>query len=108
MPPRPTGHAATAAPVTDAVLVARVLAGDNRHAFAELTKRHQSAVRTLLRRREYGVAMLLVLMIFGVSLKDSGFLSGENIHTAVRLLGQAVEFIEGIHECDPGAASVDD
>ncbi|MBP8295314.1 MAG: sigma-70 family RNA polymerase sigma factor [Burkholderiales bacterium] len=41
---------APAAPVSDAVLVARVLAGDDRHAFAELTRRHQSAVRSLLRR----------------------------------------------------------
>ena len=41
---------APAAPVSDAVLVARALAGDDRHAFAELTRRHQSAVRSLLRR----------------------------------------------------------
>ena len=39
-----------APPVSDALLIARVLAGDDRHAFAELTRRHQSAVRTLLRR----------------------------------------------------------
>jgi RNA polymerase sigma-70 factor (ECF subfamily) len=45
--PRPS---APATPVSDAVLVARVLAGDDRHAFAELTRRHQSPVRTLLRR----------------------------------------------------------
>lgn len=45
--PRP---AAAVAPVTDMVLVARALAGDDRHAFAELVRRHQSAVRTLLRR----------------------------------------------------------
>ena len=35
---------------TDATLVARVIAGDDRGAFAELTRRHQSAVRNLLRR----------------------------------------------------------
>ncbi len=37
-------------PVGDAELVARVLAGDDRRAFAELVRRHQSAVRGLLRR----------------------------------------------------------
>jgi RNA polymerase sigma-70 factor (ECF subfamily) len=35
---------------TDAALIARVLAGDDRHAFAELLRRHQGAVRGLLRR----------------------------------------------------------
>ena len=40
--------------VPDAVLVGRVLAGDDRHAFAELTKRHQSAVRAQLRRLTRG------------------------------------------------------
>jgi RNA polymerase sigma-70 factor (ECF subfamily) len=35
---------------SDAELVARVVAGDDRHAFAALVRRHQSAVRTLLRR----------------------------------------------------------
>ncbi len=35
---------------SDAALVARVLAGDDRRAFAELVRRHQSAIRTLLRR----------------------------------------------------------
>jgi len=35
---------------SDAELVARVLAGDDRHAFAALVRRHQSAVRGLLRR----------------------------------------------------------
>jgi RNA polymerase sigma-70 factor (ECF subfamily) len=34
----------------DAALVARVLADDDRRAFAELVRRHQAAVRTLLRR----------------------------------------------------------
>jgi hypothetical protein len=35
---------------SDAALIARVLAGDDRHAFAELLRRHQGAVRGLLRR----------------------------------------------------------
>jgi len=34
----------------DTALVARVLAGDDRHAFAALVRRHQGAVRALLRR----------------------------------------------------------
>ena len=34
----------------DAALVARVLAADDRHAFGELVRRHQSAIRILLRR----------------------------------------------------------
>jgi RNA polymerase sigma-70 factor (ECF subfamily) len=41
-------------PVPDAVLVARVLGGDDRHAFAELVRRHQSTVRALLRRLAKG------------------------------------------------------
>ena len=45
---------AAAAPVSDAVLVARVVAGDDRHALAELTRRHQSAVRSQLRRLTRG------------------------------------------------------
>jgi RNA polymerase sigma-70 factor (ECF subfamily) len=50
-----TRQPASAPPcVSDAVLVARVLAGDDRHAFAELTRRHQSAVRALLRRLTHG------------------------------------------------------
>jgi RNA polymerase sigma-70 factor (ECF subfamily) len=40
--------------VPDAVLVARCLGGDDRHAFAELTRRHQSGVRSLLRRLTRG------------------------------------------------------
>jgi len=39
---------------TDAVLVARVLAGQDRHAFAALVRRHQGAVRALLRRLSNG------------------------------------------------------
>lgn len=41
-------------PLPDAVLVARVLADDDRHAFAELVRRHQSAVRSVLRRLTKG------------------------------------------------------
>jgi RNA polymerase sigma factor (sigma-70 family) len=36
--------------LTDAELVARALERDDRHAFAELVRRHQSAVRGLLRK----------------------------------------------------------
>lgn len=39
---------------SDADLVARVLADDDRRAFAELVRRHQSAVRNLLRRLAAG------------------------------------------------------
>lgn len=42
----------------DGELVARVLARDDRHAFAELVRRHQSSVRTLLRRLTCGDAAL--------------------------------------------------
>ena len=35
---------------SDAELIARVIAGDDRHAFAALVRRHQSSVRSLLRR----------------------------------------------------------
>lgn len=45
-------------PATDEELVARVLAADDRRAFAELVRRHQSAVRTLLRRLSGGDAAL--------------------------------------------------
>src|SRR6187549_3769907 len=41
-------------PVTDATLIARALVADDRHAFAELVKRHQSAVRATLRRLTAG------------------------------------------------------
>ena len=37
-------------PLTDAELIARVVVRDDRHAFSELVRRHQSAVRTTLRR----------------------------------------------------------
>lgn len=36
--------------VPDAALVARVLAGNDRHAYSELVRRHQGATRALLRR----------------------------------------------------------
>jgi len=45
---------APALPVPDAVLVARVLADDDRHAFAELVRRHQSPIRAVLRRLTRG------------------------------------------------------
>src|SRR6185437_5780004 len=40
--------------VTDAQLIARCVASDDRHAFAELVRRHQSAVRACLRRLTAG------------------------------------------------------
>src|SRR5436309_5155808 len=40
--------------VTDAQLIARVVVGDDRHAFSELVRRHQSAVRAMLRRLTAG------------------------------------------------------
>ena len=40
--------------VTDAQLIARSLVGDDRHAFAELVKRHQSSVRACLRKLTAG------------------------------------------------------
>jgi RNA polymerase sigma factor (sigma-70 family) len=41
-------------PLTDAQLIARVVIHDDRHAFSELVRRHQSAVRTTLRRLTTG------------------------------------------------------
>jgi RNA polymerase sigma-70 factor (ECF subfamily) len=46
------------APSTDEQLIARVLAEDDRHAFSELVRRHQSAVRTLLRKLTGGDSAL--------------------------------------------------
>ena len=48
--------AAKSAPpeISDAQLIARCLVGDDRHAFAELVKRHQSAVRACLRKLTAG------------------------------------------------------
>jgi RNA polymerase sigma-70 factor (ECF subfamily) len=40
--------------VTDAQLIARVVVQDDRHAFSELVRRHQSAVRATLRRLTAG------------------------------------------------------
>jgi RNA polymerase sigma factor (sigma-70 family) len=40
--------------VTDAQLIARVIVHDDRHAFSELVRRHQSAVRATLRRLTAG------------------------------------------------------
>jgi RNA polymerase sigma factor (sigma-70 family) len=40
--------------VSDAQLIARCIVGDDRHAFAELVKRHQSAVRACLRKLTAG------------------------------------------------------
>jgi RNA polymerase sigma-70 factor, ECF subfamily len=41
-------------PLTDDQLIARVVVHDDRHAFSELVRRHQSAVRTTLRRLSAG------------------------------------------------------
>lgn len=43
-----------AEPLTDAELIARVVVRDDRHAFSELVRRHQSAVRATLRRLTAG------------------------------------------------------
>lgn len=40
--------------VSDAALIARCIVGDDRHAFAELVKRHQSSVRACLRKLTAG------------------------------------------------------
>jgi len=37
-------------PASDAALIARVVVSDDRHAFSELVRRHQSAVRATLRK----------------------------------------------------------
>lgn len=44
----------SSAAVSDAQLIARVLVQDDRHAFGELVRRHQSAVRASLRRLTSG------------------------------------------------------
>jgi RNA polymerase sigma factor (sigma-70 family) len=41
-------------PLTDAQLIARVVVHDDRHAFSELVRRYQSAVRTTVRRMTAG------------------------------------------------------
>jgi len=45
-------------PISDAQLIARVVVRDDRHAFGELVRRHQSAVRSPLRRLTNGNAAL--------------------------------------------------
>ena len=45
-------------PLSDAQLIARCVVGDDRHAFAELVKRHQSSVRACLRKLTAGNAAL--------------------------------------------------
>jgi len=44
----------TSAPVSDEQLIARVVVQDDRHAFSELVRRHQSGVRATLRRLTAG------------------------------------------------------
>ena len=41
-------------PVSDAALIARVVVSDDRHAFSELVRRHQSPVRATLRKLAAG------------------------------------------------------
>ncbi len=41
-------------PVSDAALIARAVVSDDRHAFGELVRRHQSAVRATLRKLTCG------------------------------------------------------
>jgi RNA polymerase sigma-70 factor (ECF subfamily) len=48
----------SAAAVSDAQLIARVLVQDDRHAFGELVRRHQSTVRACLRKLTNGNAAL--------------------------------------------------
>src|ERR1043166_9913503 len=45
-------------PLSDAQLIARCVVEDDRHAFAELVRRHQSAVRACLRKLTSGNAAL--------------------------------------------------
>jgi RNA polymerase sigma-70 factor (ECF subfamily) len=47
-----------ASPDPDAALIARVVVNDDRHAFAELVRRHQSSVRACLRKLTAGNAAL--------------------------------------------------
>ncbi|HVF66004.1 MAG TPA: sigma-70 family RNA polymerase sigma factor [Casimicrobiaceae bacterium] len=44
----------TASPVSDQALIARAVVSDDRHAFAELVRRHQSSVRACLRKLTAG------------------------------------------------------
>src|SRR5258708_12943772 len=45
-------------PVSDTQLIARVVVSDDRHAFSELVRRHQSSVRATLRKLAGGNAAL--------------------------------------------------
>ena len=45
-------------PVSDGQLIARIVVSDDRHAFSELVRRHQSAVRATLRKLAGGNAAL--------------------------------------------------
>src|SRR5438034_518388 len=45
-------------PVSDEALIARVVVSDDRHAFGELVRRHQSVVRATLRKLAGGNAAL--------------------------------------------------
>src|SRR6202158_6179217 len=45
-------------PVSDTQLIARVVVSDDRHAFSELVRRHQSSVRATLRKLAKGDAAL--------------------------------------------------
>jgi RNA polymerase sigma factor (sigma-70 family) len=45
-------------PVSDATLIARAVVSDDRHAFGELVRRHQSAVRATLRKLTAGNSAL--------------------------------------------------
>jgi|SRR5450755_1723164 DNA-directed RNA polymerase specialized sigma24 family protein len=45
-------------PVSDSQLIARIVVSDDRHAFSELVRRHQSSVRATLRKLAGGNAAL--------------------------------------------------
>ncbi len=67
-------------PLTDADLVARVLVDDDHHAFAELVRNHQSAVRGLLRqltRSDLALADDLAQETFLRAYKHIGSFRGE-------------------------------
>ena len=66
--------------LTDADLVARVLLDDDHHAFSELVRRHQSAVRGLLRnltRTDAALADDLAQETFLKAFKHIGSFRGE-------------------------------
>src|SRR3954470_5623178 len=67
-------------PLTDADLIARVLADDDRNAFAELVRRNQSAVRGVLRKLtggDHGRADDLAQETFLRAYRALGSFSGE-------------------------------